>query len=165
MIIAKPERGSYGLRFAMIIDHINHSDTYLNLSPRIAKGLEFLKALDFDSLQPGKSEIDGSSLYIISQEYETRDLSDGKWESHRLYADIQMVVDGEERIGYAPLESMTVKTGYLAERDCAIYEGEGDFIRFRKGTFGIFFPQDVHMPSIAVSQPSNVKKVVVKVLL
>ncbi len=149
----------------MIIDHINYSDAYLNLSPRIRKGLEFLKALDFDTLQPGRNDIDGDSLFAISQEYETRDPKDGKWESHRLYADIQMVVDGEERIGYAALESMVVKTEYLAERDCAIYEGAGDFIRFQKGVFGIFFPQDVHMPSIALDQPSHVKKVVVKVLL
>lgn len=76
-----------------------------------------------------------------------------------------MIVEGEERTGCAPLESMTVKDEYLAERDCAIYEGAGDFIRFRKGAFGIFFSQDVHMPSIAVGQPSPVKKVVVKVLL
>jgi len=149
----------------MIIDHISCLEEYLNLSPRIAKGLTFLKSLDFDSLQPGRNDIDGDLLFAISQEYETRDPKDGKWESHRLYADIQMVVEGDELIGYAPLGSMAVKTEYVAERDCAIYEGEGDFIRFQKGTFGIFFPQDVHMPSIAVDQPSPVKKVVVKVLL
>ena len=149
----------------MILDHISHSNLYLKLSPGIAAGLEFIRTLDFASLQPGRNEIDGDSLFIMCQEYETRDLKDGKWESHRQYADIQFIVDGEERIGYAPLESMVVKTEYLAERDCAIYEGNGDFLSFRKGTFGIFFPQDVHMPSIAAGQPAPVKKVVVKVLL
>lgn len=149
----------------MIIDHISHADHYLNISPGIAAGLKFLKTLDFDSLQPGRNDIDGDSLFVMIQQYSTRFPDDGKWESHRRYADIQFVVEGEEQMGYAPLESMTVKTGYVAERDCTIYEGAGDFIRFRKGDFGIFFPQDVHMPSIAVDQPAAVKKAVVKVLL
>jgi len=149
----------------MIIDQIVHSEHYLKLSPRFAAGLEFLKNLDFDSLQTGRNELDGSALFVLKQEYTTRFRDAGKWESHRLYADIQFVVEGEELIGYAPLESMTVKTGYQAERDCAIYEGQGDFIRLRKGDFGIFLPQDVHMPSIAVDQPAPVRKAVVKVLL
>jgi len=149
----------------MIIDHIHHADVYLNLSPRFAAGFEFLKHLDFDSLQPGRNEIDGDVLFVNAQEYQTRLLQDGKWEAHRTYADIQFIVEGEERIGYAPLTSMRLKTEYSAERDVAFYEGPGDFIVLRKGDFGIYLPQDVHMPCIAVSEPGTVKKVVLKVLL
>jgi len=152
-------------RFPMIIDLLHNADNYSPLSPRFASGLAFLKDLDFGALKPGRNDIDGDSLYVMCQEYETRPMEKGVWESHRAYADIQFVVEGEELIGYAPLVSMIVKDAYRADGDCALYEGSGDFIRLRAGQFGIFLPQDIHMPGIAVTQPSPVKKVVVKVLL
>lgn len=149
----------------MIIDHIRHADFYLNLSPRFAAGFKFLQTLDFDALTPGRNDIEGDSLFVNSQEYETRLLENGKWEAHRTYADIQFIVEGEERIGYAPLESMKLKTEYSPERDVAFYEGDGALITLRQGDFGIYLPQDVHMPCIASGAPTKVKKVVVKVLL
>ena len=149
----------------MIIDHIRNWTRYASLSPLFAEGFEFLQNFDFRALQLGRNNIHGDSLYVMCQEYETRPMEKGKWESHRMYADIQFVVEGEELIGYSPLESMAVTEGYQLDRDCAFHDGEGDFIRLRQGQFGIFLPQDVHMPGIAVTQPSPVKKAVVKVLL
>lgn len=149
----------------MIIDHIHHSNRYASLSPLFAEGFAFLQNFNFSAMQPGRNDLHGDSLYVMRQEYETRPMEEGKWESHRAYADIQFIVEGEELIGYSPFESMAVKEAYRSDRDCAIHAGEGDFIHLRHGQFGIFLPQDVHMPGIAVARPSPVKKVVVKVLL
>jgi len=149
----------------MIIDLLHNSDHYSPLSSRFAAGLAFLKGMDFGALKPGRNDIDGDLLYVMCQEYESRPMEKGVWESHRAYADIQFVVEGEELIGYAPLESMRIKDAYRADGDYALHEGTGDFIRLRAGQFGIFLPQDVHMPAIAVAKPSPVKKAVVKVLL
>lgn len=154
-----------GIGISMIIDLLHHAACYSHLSPRFDAGFAFLKELDFGALKPGRNDIDGDSIYAMCQEYETRPMEKGVWESHRAYADIQFVVEGEELIGYAPLTSMAVKEAYRADRDCALYEGRGDFVRLHAGQFGIFFPHDVHMPGIAVARPSPVKKVVVKVLL
>jgi YhcH/YjgK/YiaL family protein len=149
----------------MIIDLLHHSDHYSSLSPRIASGLAFLKDVDFGALKLGRNDIEGDSLYAMYQEYDTRAMEQGAWESHRAYADIQFIVEGEELIGYAPLTSMIVKDAYKADGDYALYEGSGDFLHLRAGQFAIFWPQDVHMPGVAVTQPSAAKKVVVKVLL
>ena len=150
---------------SMIVDHIAHADLYAPLSPRFSKGLAFLKQLDFEALQPGRNEIDGS-LFAMRQEYETRPLEKGLWEAHRKYADIQFVVEGVELAGVTPLESTCVSQEYQEDKDCSLHTGTGDFFRLGAGQFAIFFPQDVHMPCIAVAEtPSPVKKVVVKVPL
>jgi len=149
----------------VIIDHIRNSDRYFSPASQFATGLAFLQQFDFSVLPPGRTDIDGDSLYIMRQEYETKAPEEGKWESHRVYADIQFVVEGEELIGYAPLEAMTVKEPHCPVSDCTFFSGTGDFIRLRKGQFGVFLPQDVHMPGIAVAGPAPVKKVLVKVLI
>ena len=43
--------------------------------------------------------------------------------------------------------------------------GKGDFFRVGAGTFVILFPQDGHMPGMAISTPQPVKKFVVKVAI
>jgi YhcH/YjgK/YiaL family protein len=56
---------------------------------------------------------------------------------------------------------------YDETKDFLSLQGEGreDFFRIPQGTFVILFPQDAHMPGIAVSTPQPVKKFVVKVAI
>jgi len=149
----------------MIVDHIENCAAYAGLPARFVTGLEFLRTLDFNSLATGRNEIEGENLYALKQEYVSRPVEQGKWEAHERYADIQFVVGGEEKVGYAPLRSVKVLEPYQAGKDCALFEGSGDFIRLGPGQFAVFFPQDVHMPCLAVAEPSPVKKIVIKVLL
>jgi YhcH/YjgK/YiaL family protein len=52
---------------------------------------------------------------------------------------------------------------YNEEKDRYIPQGEGSFVRLLAGMFGVYMPEDAHMPNMAVGQPAPVKKVVVKV--
>ena len=54
---------------------------------------------------------------------------------------------------------------YDEEKDYGIYKGDGNYLIAEEGQFAVFFPTDVHMPSIAINIPKEVKKVVVKVLV
>jgi len=59
---------------------------------------------------------------------------------------------------------MKVTTEYNPEKDIAFLGGEGDFVTLVKNSYGIFFPQDAHMPKVAVNnKPGKVKKVVMKI--
>jgi YhcH/YjgK/YiaL family protein len=97
------------------------------------------------------------------QQYQTKPLAEGKWESHRKYIDVQYVEEGVERIGWTPVAGLTVTEPYDEAKDIAFYQGDGDFVTVPAGSFVILFPDDAHMPGIAVDKPSPVKKVVVKV--
>lgn len=147
----------------MIIDHIRNAAKYDGLNPRIKAALAWLATTDLAALAPGRYELDGSNLYVLMQGYDSKDPAQGKWEAHRRYIDIQYVVSGTEQMGYA--EISTLQAGeYNAEKDFLFLQGQGSMLTCRPGTFVIFYPQDAHMPSLAIDQPQPVFKAVVKVL-
>lgn len=145
------------------MDHIRNASLYYGLGSRIAAALQFLEKTDLAALKPGKYPIDDRECYAIVSHYETKPLAQGAWEAHRRYADIQYIISGAERMGYANLDTMSPCSAYDDARDFVALEGEGDFLVTRAGTFFIFGTQDAHMPGIAVSAPEPVRKVVVKV--
>jgi len=146
----------------MIVDHIRNCYLYRCVSPRIARAFDYLRDTDLKSLAVGTVELDGSLLYAIIQEYETIPPEQGRWEAHRRYIDLQYVIDGSERIGYAPLGRLEAGV-YEPERDFLPLNGMGEFLTLTTGDFMLLFPEDAHLPRIAVAVPALVRKVVVKI--
>ncbi len=149
----------------MVFDSIKNVDLYANLNERIKKALKFISENDFEKIEDGKVEIDGENVFAIVQSYETKAIEKGRWEAHRKYIDVQFVADGYEKIGYTHLGNTEEDEEYNDENDIIWLIGKGNFVEARKGSFAIFYPEDAHMPAIAVDNPARVKKVVVKVLV
>lgn len=51
----------------MIVDTIKNRNIYSAISPRIKKGLEYLANTDFSKMEPGRYELDGSNLLLLSR--------------------------------------------------------------------------------------------------
>ena len=149
----------------MVIDKLSNAEQYYGLSDRIGKALKYLQNTDLKNIEIGKHEIEGKNIFVVVSEYETKNIEQGKWEAHRKYIDIQYVVSGKEKIGYACINEMKVIGEYSEEKDVLFLEGEGDFLLVNEGTFALFAPQDVHMPGIQVNSGQHVKKIVVKILV
>ena len=155
----------------MILDRLDHCVHYSPLGKRFAAGFAYLRETDLVNLADGRYEIDGKNVLAIVQTYLPKPQAEGRWESHRDHADIQLVVSGAERMGVVPLELMRVESPYDAEKDVEFYDstGAGKFFPVNAGEFALFYPHDVHMPSIAPAagsaKPQAVKKVVIKVCL
>jgi len=148
----------------MIVDILKNAAQYTDLGTSFSAAFEFLKKSDLAGLAPGKYEIDGSNVYAMVSQYDTRPREEGKWEAHRKYFDIQYIVSGSELIGYSNLEALTVTTPYNEKDDYMLLDGHGDFLTASAGKFFIFSPQDAHMPCMAIGGRSGpVKKVVVKI--
>ncbi|WP_180960437.1 YhcH/YjgK/YiaL family protein [Neobacillus cucumis] len=147
----------------MILDKLSNAKLYFDLHPRIRKGLEFLMENDLNSLAPGKYEIDGTHIFVTIQEYETIPTEKGRWESHYQYTDIQYMIRGEERMGYANVKELEI-VEQNEDRDLMFLEGTGDLLKVGQGYFAIFTPEDGHMPTLCVDEPQFIKKAVVKVL-
>jgi biofilm protein TabA len=101
---------------------------------------------------------------VMSQEYISKLPEQGKWEAHRRYIDLQYVALGTERIGYAHLSRLT-QGDYNPDKDFQALSGDGDFVILSAGDFMLLFPEDAHMPGMAVGDPVQVKKVVVKIAI
>lgn len=147
----------------MIIDNIKNVQLYYGLNERLDKALKYMKESSISSMAPGKYEIDGTDVYILVQQYESKPLEEGKWEAHRKYIDIQFVVSGKERIGYADIENLSVIKDYDETGDYLLLDGTGTLFTVGEGYFAVLFPDDAHMPGIAVQKPEHIKKAVLKV--
>jgi YhcH/YjgK/YiaL family protein len=146
----------------MIIDRFSNFHLYAALKPGIGSAFDFLRQTDLEGLEVGRHAIDGDSLYAVVQRYDTKPMERGIWEAHRRYIDLQVVVQGMERIGYAHLSRLTPGP-YDTDRDFLRLDGEGDFLVLKEGGFALFMPEDAHMPGIAMDSSGPVKKVVVKI--
>ncbi|MCC6747108.1 MAG: YhcH/YjgK/YiaL family protein [Deltaproteobacteria bacterium] len=146
----------------MLIDQLKNASLYYGLGAGIARALRFLEETDVTRLPAGRHELEGDEVYAIVQDYETKRPEQGAWEAHRKYIDVQYVARGSEQMGFSHLGQLAAGP-YDAEKDFLRLEGPGEFLHLREGTFMILWPEDAHMPGMAVSAPEPVRKVVVKV--
>ena len=146
----------------MIIDCLKNAHRYVSLGDRYKKSFEYLQQTDLASLPVGRYELDGKSLYVMVQEYLSKTPDLGKWEAHRRYIDLQYVHSGIEKIGYK-LISHLAQGDYNPEKDFLALTGNGDYLTLTAGEFMLLFPEDAHMPGLAVGDPVPVKKVVLKI--
>ncbi|MCR5266669.1 MAG: YhcH/YjgK/YiaL family protein [Cyanobacteria bacterium RUI128] len=145
----------------MIKDRI---ENYKNakVEDNIFKGLEFVVKTDFSKLEDGKHII-SDNMYVNIQTYETKE--DADFEAHRLYADIQYIISGEEKIGVTDYSNCTTSVKYSKDADIEFLKGEGTYHNMKQGDFMILYPQDAHKPSISADSKTEVRKAVVKVRL
>lgn len=150
----------------MILDRLDNAEKNCKYGPEIMLAFDYLRRTDFSQLATGRHELDGDRVYASVLRYRPKPMAEAAWEAHRRYLDVQFIVSGAERMGYAPLrDDMIVHREYNSEKDCVFYEAEGDFVTVRPGFFVLFGPQDVHSPCIALpgsDSADEVCKVVVK---
>jgi len=149
----------------MITDTLEQASRYETLHAGFKAAFDFLRDTDLLSLAEGRTVIEGDRLFALTQSYGTRPVADGKLEAHRTYIDIQFIVSGEECIGYAPLGEQPPVDPFDTEKDIGFYHGEASFVKLSAGMFAVFFPHDAHLPGRHLGIPSQVKKVVLKVML
>lgn len=148
----------------MILDDIRHCSRYEFLGPLFKKAFQFITATEMTSLALGKHEIEGEDLFVIVMEYETKDGADCIMENHKKYIDIQYMLRGEELMGVKTFADETPTTAYDESKDAAFYKPEYDsLLKVKEGQFTIFFPHDLHMPSMKSGKREKILKAVFKV--
>lgn len=120
---------------------------------------------DLKNLQAGSYEIDGRNIYVNIDEYKTKSVFDSMPEAHRNYIDIQIVLSGNEKIGYANIKDGKTVVAYDVNRDIEFLSADCEYIKAYVGRFFIFFPQDLHHPCITDGNQSDIKKAVFKIKL
>lgn len=143
----------------MVVDNLDYLKDYQALHHDMEAVMRFLSSTDLNNLPDGRIMLDGTDCFVNVQTICPKTESEARFEAHRKMIDIQIPLDGDERMGYAPL-SVLAQTPYDENKDIAFYEERPqEFVTVRKGMFAIFFPQDAHAPGVTVT---NLKKVVIK---
>lgn len=131
----------------------------------LERAFEYLARTDLAALPLGRTAIEGDDVYVTVTETGTRPPEQVRFESHRRYIDIQLVVQGQEVIEVAPAASLAVVEPYDAAKDIEFYavpESRGT-IALRAGDFAVFVPGDGHRPGLHLDGPHVSRKAVVKV--
>ncbi len=150
----------------MVFDNVKNISLYEGLGDNFKKATDFIKNTDLKSLENGTVEIDGKKVFAKVMDVKLNEACYNNWEAHKKYADIQIIIDGGERIFYAYNNNCRISKEYNEEKDALFYEANPSLeLCLTSGDFAIFFPDDLHMPSIVHPSIGFSRKVVVKVLL
>jgi biofilm protein TabA len=126
----------------------------------------FLEQAKLADLPLGRTEIEGSDVYVSISKGTTKDPEQARLEAHRKYIDVQYVVSGQERMGFLPsVRGLTVSQVYDETKDVEFFETPKDLeaLTVRAGSFAVFFPGQPHKPGCHLDGPHEVLKAVVKV--
>ena len=119
------------------------------------------------ALQNGETyqvELEGGAR-AIEQAYQTKSPQKAFYESHIAMVDFQMVVSGVELFFIAPNTLCEVKQPLDSKRDLIEYAPSKfcSSIQLFPGNLAVFEPIDTHAGGIAISEPMDIKTVVVRV--
>ncbi|HEY6902601.1 MAG TPA: YhcH/YjgK/YiaL family protein [Puia sp.] len=142
------------------IDRVVFAREYNKNKEAWDKAFAYLRETDLGALPVGKFSV--GDLIVMVTDGHPRRMDTTKWEGHLLYADIQYVFRGRERIGRADISGLTPVTEYDPVRDIRFYDGKGKYFLAEAGVFFIFFPGEGHRPNLQVGEETD-KKIVVKV--
>ena len=136
---------------------------YNYLDDKFRAAYKWLAETDLDHTPVGSYPIcDGVTANV--QEYDTFPASEGSFETHDAYFDIQYVISGKEQFGYCKREGLVLKQD-VPENDVKFYEEPAlsGSVLLLPGDLIVVAPEDAHKPRCAAGAPEFVRKVVVKV--
>lgn len=144
----------------MVVVHLQQKIT----NEVIQKCMCFLKENGGADIALGKHFMENSDIYVNVSEYTSHQLEDSGWEAHKKYADLQVVLAGEEQILVANIEKMHLGD-YREDSDYLACSGDSEVaVKVDRDTCVLLFPEDGHMPGVCIArQPVKVKKAVFKI--
>ena len=148
----------------MIFDHIKNIGSYRGLSDQFNKAVDFLMSADMYALPVGEVDIHGREVYGFVKQT-SLSAENLRWEAHAEYADIQIILDGGEKMAYIPLSNQPISQAYDSEKDVLFYHEPRQGIEFvlGKGEFMVFMPGELHRPDCAADGEDMSRKLVIKV--
>lgn len=148
----------------MIYDITSHIHRYP--IPYLEDIRAFLNRKDLFSLDQPEMDIRGRDLFVRIMRYVPKPAAENKFETHKVYADIQVVLEGREMMQVVPNNELQPLTEYHAENDYQFYRAERNIssLIVERNTFVVFFPGEAHRPSCLVDKnDGEVYKMVFKV--
>ncbi|MGA9117770.1 MAG: YhcH/YjgK/YiaL family protein [Bacteroidota bacterium] len=148
----------------MILDTLDQIRKYSGTLALFHEAVAFLENADLLALPEGKIEIRGDSLYATVTNKQGKGMAEAFLEAHRRYADIHILLSGEEQIGWRPVNLCTGQKGpYEPATDVMFFDDSPLLIAdLKPKMFAVFLPHDCHAPMIS---GGIIHKIVMKLLL
>lgn len=148
----------------MIYDRFESLNLYCQAGSRLHQGLVVARDA-VSTIADGRMDIDGDRLYASVATYETGFREERRFEAHRKYIDVQVLLDGEEAIDVSLERNLSVLEAYNEERDVMFLQPPQQVasLVMRPGFFAVFYPHDIHRPGCHLKEKRRVRKIVMKI--
>ena len=105
--------------------------------------------------------------FVNVETYTTKSITDAKFETHNNYIDIQLLLDGNERIYLTSREGLDEIAPYSEEKDITFYKNpvkDADYVTLDGSNFVLIYPHEAHAPQVGLLDGGAiVKKAVAKI--
>lgn len=138
----------------MIFDKIENLSKY-TLIPNLSSICDFLKNRNLLELPEGDIEIMGKKLFVKVLRYFPEPAEQKKFEIHKIYTDIHIVVKGVEKIGITERKNLKEE---IEDKECRedlqffSVSGPVSEIVATENNFVVFFPGEPHKPACTYQQ-------------
>ena len=147
----------------MIHSTLDESACYESLHPHFKEVFDYIKSHDLRAMEPQRLELRGEELFINRIDAPSNPQDEQPIEAHESYIDIQILLEGRERIGWLPrAKCLSPRAPYDESKDIIFYHDQPtSYVDLLPGDFVILFPEDGHAPFIGDGSP--ISKLIVKV--
>jgi len=148
----------------MIYDRFENLHLYCQPGTRLHRALVHARDVA-RSVADGRMDIDGDRLYASVSTYETGSREERRFEAHRKYIDVQVLLEGEECIDVSLEKDLPTLEAYDEKKDVMFMKPPQHVasLPMRPGWFGVFYPHDIHRPGCHLREKRRVHKIVMKV--
>lgn len=121
-----------------------------------------LYSLPIDTFEKHTLEHD---IFVFLQVAYTKKTEECFIESHKKYVDFQLLISGDEEMGYIDIDKLQVDMPYSASKDLITYHMQENVSKFvlESQDLAIFFPEDGHIGLAMYRKETLIRKIVVKV--
>lgn len=149
----------------MILGRTTELSTQTGIAPQLLVIIKQALALHPESLSTGRHEIDGDDIFMNVMTFDTAEPQSKRYEQHREYLDIQVLLSGEERIDFGPEGAAVGPDIYHEDDDYLLCDTVSpcQALHMQPGMFAIFFPGEPHKPGCISETSQTISKVVIKV--
>jgi len=148
----------------MIYDRFENLNLYCQPGSRLHRALVYARDVARTATD-GRMDIDGDRLYASVASYETGSREERRFEAHRKYIDVQVLLEGEECIDVSLEKDLSTLEAYDEKKDVMFLKPPQHVasLPMRPGWFGVFYPHDIHRPGCHLLEKRRVRKIVMKV--
>ena len=149
----------------MIFDDLKNISFYKGIHPNLDKAIDYLYEHRKDSFELGKYEIDGDKVFLVVQENVLNKEENDRFEHHKNYADLHLLVEGHEYSSYGS----RVKDEAVAFDEASdigfVHCHEQYPLLLGYHNFAVFFPGEPHQPNGYAGMEDKVRKYLFKILI
>lgn len=149
----------------MIFDDLKNITFYKGIHPNLDQAIDFLYEHRKDSFELGRYDIDGDKVFLVVQENTLNKAKNDRFEHHKRYADLHLLVEGHEFSSYGSRVTGEAIAFDEVSDIGFVHCQESYPLHLGYHNFAIFFPGEPHQPNGYAGQEDIVKKYLFKIAI